>query len=311
MIVDRRENIMTTASAVVRTDWRENWFEFEDAAYLDVAAQAPMPRASIQGVKQALEWKKFPQNMPDSAYFDVPNQVRKYIAELIGGKKEEIALTSGASTGAAAVAYGLNWKTGDEILLARGDFPLQYSTWTPMEEREGVKIRVIPPANRWITAEDLIAALTPKTKLVSVSMVRFEDGSLLDAAKLTAACHAQGTLVLLDASQCCGGMPMDVGELGADSLVCAGYKWLLSPYGTGFFWIRSELISKMRPGPFYWQALEGANDFGALVFDKPKLSGARRWDSAETANYFNLAAMHASLEFVLKAGPATVLEHNQ
>jgi selenocysteine lyase/cysteine desulfurase len=311
MIVDCTENIMTTASAVVRTDWRENWFEFDAAAYLDVAAQAPMPRASIQGVKQALEWKKFPQNMPDSAYFEVPNQIRKCIAELIGAKKEEIALTSGASTGAAAVAYGLDWKPGDEILLARGDFPLQYSIWTPMEEREGVKIRIIPPGNRWMTAEDLIAALTPKTKLVSVSMVRFDDGSMLDAAKLSAACHVQGTLVLLDASQCCGGMPMDVGELGADFLVCAGYKWLLSPYGTGFFWIRSQLISKMRPGPFYWQALEGANDFGALVFDKPKLSGARRWDSAETANYFNLAAMHASLEFILQAGPATVLEHNQ
>jgi selenocysteine lyase/cysteine desulfurase len=205
----------------------------------------------------------------------------------------------------------LDWKAGDEILLARGEFPLQYSIWKPMEEREAVKIRVISPTNRWITAEDLIAALTPRTRLVSVSMVRFDDGSLLDAVKLSAACHAQGTLLLLDASQCCGGMPMDVAELGVDFLVCAGYKWLLSPYGTGFFWLKSELISKMRPGPFYWQALEGADDFGALVFDKPKLVGAKRWDSAETANYFNLAAMNVSLKFILQAGPSTVLEHNQ
>lgn len=302
----------TTATESVSIDWRGNWFEFEDATYLNVSGQGPMPRVALQAVQQALEWKKFPQRMPDSAYFDVPNQIRASIAKLIGAKKEEIALTTGASTGAAAVAYGIDWKPGDEILVAYGEFPLQYSTWKPMEERKAIKVRVIAPRGRWMTAEDFIDALTPRTKLVSTSLVRFDDGSLLDAAKLSAACHAQETLVLLDASQCCGGMPLDVAKLGADFVVSAGYKWLLSPYGTGFFWMKSEQTSRMRPGPFYWQAVEGANHFGSLVFDQPKPeTGAKRWDSAETANYFNLAGMHASLEFILKVGAETVAEHNR
>src|SRR2546428_8281084 len=55
-----------------------------------------------------------------------------------------------------------------------------------------------------------IAAMTPKTRLVSVSLVRFDDGSLLDAPRLAAACHAQEALLLLDVSQCCGALPMDV-----------------------------------------------------------------------------------------------------
>ncbi|HXM99703.1 MAG TPA: aminotransferase class V-fold PLP-dependent enzyme [Candidatus Dormibacteraeota bacterium] len=300
-----------TIAAAIQTDWRQHWFEIEDAIYFNAAGQAPMPKAALQAVQNALEWKKYPHRMPDHAYFEVPNQIRESIAKLIGAKKEEIALTTGASTGAAAVAYGLEWRTGDEILVADGEFPLQYSTWKPMEDRDGVKVRVAAQRERWMSADDFIAALTPRTKLVSVSLVRFDDGSLLDAAKLSAACHAQGALLLLDASQSCGAIPLNVASLGADFVVASGYKWLLSPYGTGFFWIRGELISKMRPGPFYWQAVEGANHFGSLVFPQPKAEvGAKRWDSAETASYFNLAGMNASLEFVLQVGPETIARHN-
>ena len=181
-----------------------------------------------------------------------------------------------------------------------------------MEQREGLKLKIVSPSERFITAEDLIAALRLRRRLVSVSLTRFDDGSMLDAAKLSKACHAQGTLLLLDASQCCGAIPMNVDELGADFIVCAGYKWLLSPYGTGFFWARSEHTAKMRPGPFYWTAAEGASHFGSLVFSHPKMAaGARRWDASETASYFNLSAMAVSLEFVLRMKPETVTAHNR
>src|ERR1700680_1612963 len=291
----------TATSSPAQTNWRDEWFEFEDATYLNVASNAPMPKASLKPAQGAIEWKKFPQRVPDQAYFDVPNRIRASIAQLIGARADEIALTTGASTGMASVAYGLSWRAEDEVITAQGEFPLQYTTWRPMEKREGIVLKVVAPSDRFITAEDLIAALSPKTRLVSVSLVRFDDGSMVDAARIAEVCHAQGTMLLLDASQCCGGMPMDVTGLGADFVVCAGYKWLLSPYGTGFFWAKSEHTANMRPGPFYWTAAEGANHFGSLVFSDPKAAaGARRWDSAETASYFNLAAMAVSLEFVLR-----------
>jgi cysteine desulfurase/selenocysteine lyase len=302
---------MATATTPVRTDWREEWFEIEDATYLNLAGQSPMPKVSHRAVQAALEWKKFPQRIPDSAFFDVPNRIRASIAKLIGGQPEEIALTTGASTGMSAVAYALTWRPGDEVITAKGEFPLQYTTWKPMEAREGVTLKIVAPRDRFLTADDLIAALTPKTRLVSVSHVRFDNGTLLDASRLAAACHAQGALLLLDVSQSCGAVPMDVNALGADFLVSAGYKWLLGPFGTGFFWAKSEHIAKARPGPFYWMATGGADNFAALSFDDPKPGlNAKRWDAAETANYFNHAASDASLEFVLHAGPATVAAHN-
>jgi cysteine desulfurase / selenocysteine lyase len=305
---------MASTIATPQTDWRQEWFEFEDATYLNLAGQSPLPRVSIRAVQAALEAKKFPHHKTDATYFEVPNRIREGIAKLIGGKPEEIALTSGASAGVAAVAYGLKWQSGDEVITAKGEFPLQYTAWKPMEEREGVKVKIVAPGGRFITAEDLIAAMTPRTRIVSVSLVRYDDGSLLDAPRVAAACHAQGALLLLDASQCCGAIPMDVHQLGADFLVSAGYKWLLSSFGTGFFWIKSEHLAGVRPGPFYWMAVQGSDNFSALNFDDPKPApNAKRWDAPEWASYFNfnLAAMDASVELVSRIGPEHVAAHNR
>src|SRR6201981_1033858 len=117
-----------------------------------------------------------------------------------------------------------------------------------MEAGEGLKVKIVGPKERFISSDDLIAALTERTRLGSVSLVRYDDGSLLDAPRVARASQQQGALLLLDVSQCCGAMPMDVKELGADFLVCAGYKWLLSPFGTGFFLVKSEHLSRARPG---------------------------------------------------------------
>jgi len=305
---------MSTATATQETDWRQEWFEFEDATYLNVSGQSPMPRVSIRAVQAALEAKKFPHHKPDSTFYEVPNRIRSSIARLIGAKPEEIALTSGATAGVSAVAYGLSWKPGDEVITATGEFPLQYTVWKPMEEREGLKVKTVTPREKFITADDLIAAITPRTRVVSVSLVRFNDGSLLDAPRVAAACHAQGALLLLDASQCCGALPMDVQQLGADFIVSAGYKWLLGPFGTGFFWIKSEHLGMVRPGPFYWMAVEGSDNFAALNFEDPKPApSAKRWDAPEWASHFNfnLAAMDASIDFVVRMGPEMVAKHNR
>ena len=115
---------MATTTSSVITDYRQEWFEIEDATYLNLAAQSPMPKVAHRAVQIAIEWKKFPHRIADSAYFEVPNRIRASIAKLIGASPEEIALTTGASTGMSAVAYGLTWKPGDEVLTAKGEFPL-------------------------------------------------------------------------------------------------------------------------------------------------------------------------------------------
>jgi cysteine desulfurase / selenocysteine lyase len=305
---------MATTTTLRQTDWRQEWFEIEDATYLNLASESPIPKVAVRAVQAALEAKRNPYHKTDSEFFEVPRRIRASIAKLIGGKPEEVALTTGASAGVAAVAYALSWNPGDEVITAKGEFPLQCATWKPMEEREGLKLKVVSPRERFITADDLIAALTPRTRLVSVSMVRFDDGSLLDAARLADACHKQGALLLLDASQSCGAIPMNVNQLGADFIVSAGYKWLLGPFGTGFFWVKSEHLGTVRPGPFYWLAALTSDNFSAMNLADPKPgTSAQRWDAPEWASHynFNLVAMDASVDFVVRMGPELVAAHNR
>lgn len=284
-------------------DYRKEFAEFDDVIYLNAAGQGPLPLASAHAAQEAIGWKKLPHQVPDNLYFDLPDRIRSSIARLIGADVEDIALTTGASAGMAAVAAGMNWEPGDEVLVGRGEFPAHFATWLPYEKAGRLRMKVIPPRGRFFTADDYIRQIGPRTRLVSASLVRFDDGTRLDAARVAEACHAAGALLLLDGSQCCGAMPLDVKALAADFFVCAGYKWLLSPYGTGFFWAKREWSDRLVPGPFYWTALEGARQFHDLPVENLRaLPGARRWDSPETASFINLSAMAESLEFLLRVG---------
>lgn len=303
---------MSTDQAVV-SEWRNEWAPFNDAAYLNTSAQSAMPSVSLDAVQVSLDAKRFPHHKSDAVWFEVSNRLRASLATLIGARPDEIALNTGSSTGLQTVAQGLTWTPGDEVITAQGEFPAQYATWKPMEQREGVTLKIVAAQGRFMTADDLIAEMTPRTRVVSVSHVRFDDGSLLDAARVAAACKARGALFVLDVTQSCGAVPMDVSTLGADFLVCSGYKWLLSPYGTGFLWAKRERLNTLRPGPFYWQG-QDADSFTRLnMIDPTPASSSKRADAAETASYFNLnvTAMDASASFVCRVGPATVLAHNR
>jgi len=104
-----------------------------------------------------------------------------------------------------------------------------------------------------------------------------------------------------------------VRSLGADFIVCAGYKYLLSPWGTGFLWTRKENLDSLRPGPYNWLS-QGVESFARLNYVDPEPAPTlSRWDSAEAASIynFNLTVMEASAKFVLNASPALIRDHNQ
>ena len=294
-------------------DWKNEWFPIDDATYLNFAAHAAIPRVALNAVRLSAEAKMRPHIVDDRTFFSVAASLRQTLATLIGASPDEVALTSGAGAGLAAIAYALKWSAGDEVICSRGEFPVQYATWKPMEVREGIKVRIAIPRGQFVESDDLVAALTSRTRVVSVSHVRFDDGSMLDVSSLAAACKRNGTLLVLDVSQSCGAIPMNVRTLGADFIVCAGYKYLLSPWGTGFLWTRKENLDSLRPGPYNWLS-QGVESFARLNYVDPEPSPTlSRWDSAEAASIynFNLTVMEASAKFVLEAGPSLIRDHNQ
>jgi selenocysteine lyase/cysteine desulfurase len=294
-------------------DWKNEWFPIDDVTYLNFAAHAAIPRVALNAVQLSVAAKMRPHIVNDRSFFSVAASLRQTLATLIGASPDEVALTSGAGAGLATIAYALKWSAGDEVIIARGEFPVQYATWKPMEAREGIKVRIAVPQGQFMQSDDLIAAMTPRTRVVSVSHVRFDDGSVLDVSPLAAACKRNGALLVLDVSQSCGAIPMNVGTLGADFIVCAGYKYLLSPWGTGFLWMKKENLDSLRPGPYNWLS-QGVESFARLNYVDPEPAPTlSRWDSAEAASIynFNLTVMEASAKFVLEASPALIRDHNQ
>ena len=301
---------MTTMQSI---DWKNEWFPIEDATYLNFAAHAAIPRIALNAVQASVAAKRRPHIVDDRSFFFVAVNLRQTLATLIGASQDDIALTTGAGAGLATIAYALKWSAGDEVIIAGGEFPAHYATWKPMEAREGIKVQITHPQDQFIQSGDLIAAMTPRTRVISVSHVRFDDGSILDVASLAAACTRNGTLLVLDVSQSCGAIPMDVSSLGADFIVCAGYKYLLSPWGTGFLWAKPENADLLRPGPYNWLS-QDVETFARLNYVDPRPARTlSRWDAAQASSIynFNLTVMEASARFVLNATPALIRDHNQ
>jgi selenocysteine lyase/cysteine desulfurase len=291
-------------------DYRDEFADFDGVTYLNAALQGPMPLAAARAAEAALEWKKRPYQVPDAAYFDLPDCIREKTAALIGARADEIAVTTGASAGLACVAAGIDWKPDDEVLVGRGEFPAHFSTWLRYQKAGKLRVRIVSPKGRFITADDYIDHIGPQTRVVSASLVRFDNGAKLDAARVAQSCEKYGAALLLDISQCAGAMKLDIHEMGAAMAVCSGYKWLLGPYGSGFFWVANEWVERLTLGSVYFMALEGARDFHALpVENQQPVPGARRWDSAETANFTNLAALDSSLDFLLRIGTDAIAAH--
>jgi selenocysteine lyase/cysteine desulfurase len=292
-------------------DYRREFADFEGVAYLNIANQGPLPLVAARAAQAAIEAKKLPYKITDNLYFDLPDRIRKNLAHFIGASADEMAITSGASSGLSIVAAGIEWQAGDEVLVGRGEFPAHFAAWLPYAKAGKLHVRTVGARERFITAEDYAREIGPRTRLVSASLVRYDDGAMLDAASVAQACRAAHALFILDASQCAGAVPLSVRELGADFVTSSGYKWLLGPYGTGFFWASPQWMNRFPCGPLYWQALEGARNFHFLPLeDLQAAPGARRWDSAETGNFINLAAWDASLELLVKIGAEAIAKHN-
>lgn len=301
---------MTNEPSTLATDYRTEFADFEGNTYLNTASQGALPLVAERAAHEAIEWKKHPYRLQESIYFDLPDRIREKTARIIGARSDEIAVTTGASAGMAAVAAGIDWKPGDEVLLGRGEFPAHFSTWLRYETAGKLRVRVVEPRGRFISADDYIGQIGPQTRVVSASLVRFDNGARLDAARVEQACEKFGAALLLDITQCAGAMKINIRDLGATMAVCSGYKWLLGPYGTGFFWVANEWVERLPLGAVYFMALEGAREFHAMPSGNLRPApGARRWDSAETANFTNLSAFDSSLDMLSRIGVDAAERH--
>jgi len=290
-------------------DYRSDFQDFAPTIYLDSAYQGPFPRATVERIQHAIELKCHPERLVSAMYFDLPDRVRTRFAGLVGAHPSEIALTDSVTQGIGIVAAGLDFKAGDEVVVASSNFPSNLFSWIHLRRR-GVEVRIVKPVGGCVRIEDVRAALTPRTRVLALDWVQYENGLTIDLAQMGGLAHSQGSLFVVDGSQGVGATELSVHHLPVDALAVTGYKWLLGPYGTGFVYLRREIRDRLDLPVVNWFSVEGGEKFDDLPTDDFTLaSGARIFDAGETASFLNLHGLEASLEYIEKIGVRTIAQH--
>jgi selenocysteine lyase/cysteine desulfurase len=290
-------------------DYSADFHDFGGTVYLNCAYHGAMPRVASAAVAEALALKQTPHLIRDEYHFTYPDAYRRAVAELIGGEARDVAVANSATQGIMLAVAGLDWRSGDEVVLPAGEFPSNRFPWLSLEAR-GVTVREIDLGTGDDATERLLEAIRAPTRVVAASWVAYSSGRLLDIAALGRRCREVGALLVLDASQAIGGLPFSVADVEVDIVACAGYKWLLGPYGTGFAWVHPELSDRLTAPNVNWFALAGADDFNRLSdCDLTFAAGARRFDINEPGNFLNMGGGTASLRYILEVTPEAVRGH--
>jgi len=283
--------------------------DFAPTVYLDCAYQGPFPNVTATRIHDAIELKRYPVRLTEPDYFDGPERVRTRLSRLTGADPEEIAITASATQGIGIVAGGLEWRDGDEVIIASTNFPSNLFTWLHLRRRD-VRVTVIEPSGGRVRPEDVAASLTSRTRLVALDWVSYSTGARIDLATMGELAHRQGALFVVDGTQGVGAIELDLHALPVDAMAVAAYKWLLGPYGTGFAYLQRDLLDRLDLAVVNWSAVEGSDQFDSLPVDRFTLPNAARvFDSGETASFINLRGLESSLEYVEAVGVRTVNQH--
>lgn len=251
---------------------------------------------------EAVRWKSHPQLLAETnAFVEVPGRLRRALATLVGASSsEEIVLANSASYGLHLVANGLDLREGDEVVVPANDFPSDVLPWL-LQRRRGVSVRMVEPRDQVLSAGEVAAAITPRTRAVCCTWVHSFSGRVTDLTAVGEACRDRGVWFVVNGSQAVGVRPVDMRSVPVDALVSVGFKWLCGPYGTGFAWLRPALREALAPPKLYWLTALTADDLAAPSIDLDAVAGrVGGLDVFGTANFFNFVPWTASVELMLE-----------
>lgn len=283
------------------------WAARGEAIYLNNASTGPLPQRALRAIREFDERRAAPYRLSDDLQFATLARGRELIAQLIRAEVEEIGLAVNTSYGINLAAFSLPLGAGDVVLTPDREFPANVYPWMELARRRGVIYRRIPTCDGAVDEEALRRELEdPAVRAVSVSWVGFASGYTVDLEAIGRACRARGAYFVVDAIQGLGPLTLDVRACHIDILACGAQKWLLSPWGTGFVYVRRELLAQLEPNVVSWMAVKGSDDFRRLVdYDLTWRDDARRFEFI-TLPFQDFAGMNASLELIHELGPAAI-----
>ena len=280
-----------------------------DTIYLNNASIGPIPERTRRALDEFTAKRTAPHLLPDRELFAGLAAARLGLAQLINADPSEIALATNTGFGLNLAARALPLKAGDVVLLSDKEFPANVYPWLMLRDR-GVSVEVARcRPEGWPDEDYLLQRLRdPAVRVLAVSFVQFSNGYRADLQKLSAACRANGTYLVVDGIQGIANSVLEVTETPIDILACGGQKWLLSPWGSGFVYVRKELVPLLEPAITSWMAFEGTDDFSRLTEYNPTFrADARRFEMI-TLPYQDFVGMTASLGLLLEIGVRDIAE---
>lgn len=269
--------------------------------FLDNAGAIPLPRFVTDRMRDFIETyycDSITEHWP--LLEETVSACRTLFAQLVGATREEIALVSSTSEGLNIVANLLEFSAGDNVVISDLEFPSNRFPWLNLERR-GVEVVTATLLGSESPVAQLAKCTNERTRLIAVSHVSFANGLKLDLGEVSNLAHSFGAYLAVDAVQSAGVVPLDVHEAGVDFLACSGFKWLLSPSGTGAFFCRGDLIARHVPAYLSWYSVE--DPFGFGLGGQLALAGdARRFMISGNINLIGFQGFRAGLTRILEVG---------
>ena len=287
----------------------------DDVHFLNCATMGPTLKSAEEAGMQGLLRKSQPYNILQDHFFDTIESVKTEFSKLIHcTDNQRIAIMGSVSYGMATLTKNILKKglaqAGKKVLMVGEEFPSLVYAWDELKEHD-VQVELITApdtlenrAIKW--NEKLLQAIDNQTLLVCISPTHWSDGTLFDLLAIGARCRTVGALFAIDGTQHIGAYPFDIQAVKADFVVCATYKWLLSPYGNALAYL-SEWFDDGSPLEQNWAMRKNSNDFKNLMnYQSEYRPKAYRYNIGEMSNFINLPMLAESLRQLNKWGISNI-----
>lgn len=238
----------------------------EKTTYLISNSLGAMPRAAAAALAEYAEaWATRGVRAWADSWWDMSVTVGDEIAPLLGAPPRSVSMLPNVTIASAVVFSSLDYAPPrNRIVMIEGEFPSVRYVYDSLSKRLGAEIVTAPsPGGDGLAADEerILAAIDDRTALVAVSHVLFKSAFVLDIAPIAERCRRVGALLVLDAYQSVGTLPVSVEALGVDLLVGGVLKWLCGGPGAAFLYVRPDLRKTLAPSLTGWMAHPAPFDF--------------------------------------------------
>jgi selenocysteine lyase/cysteine desulfurase len=272
--------------------------------YLNSAAVAPLPWTTVKEVNSALQDVMYNGSTNFMRWLGNKQRAREIIAGMLKARPEQIAFMRNTSDGLSALANGITWQRGDNIVSFEREFPSNFYPWRRMRDEFGVEIKLCPEREGRIDMDEFISLIDLNTKAVAISAVQYGSGYNADLRRIGQAARTAGALFIVDMIQAFGAKTFDMEYV--DAAAGSSHKWLCAPEGCGILYLSERARAAIKPTLVGWTSIEGWEQMGNS--ESRWYNNALAWETGTGANALFYGLVN-SLEMLGSVGIENIERH--